>query len=102
MSHPENDTTWFANSVTLNDDARLHIPYDIERSADIEPGDVIDVRVLPANEDQDFEPILCLDLIVRKNVYVTIPFYKRTVYGIEVPITVHADIQKTGRTVELD
>lgn len=102
MSHAEEDLTYLAEKVKLNDEARLHIPNDIVRRANIKPGDVIDVRVLPALEEQDFGAAVCLDLIVRKGEYVTIPHHKRRVYGIEVPTTVHADIQLTGRTVELD
>ncbi len=102
MSDPDSRQTWLASGLKLTADSKLHIPSDIRESAGIEPGDVIDVRILPATDAEDSEAILCLDLIVRSGNYVTVPQYKRRVYGLETDSTVHADIQPTGRTVELD
>lgn len=92
--------TWLASGLTLTQDSKLHIPSDIRENAGISPGDVVDVRVLPATDDEDSRAILCLDLIVHSGNYVTIPKYKRRVYDLSTDTTVHADFQTTGLSVE--
>lgn len=102
MSNATDDhQTWFASGLKLASGGKVYIPSDIVDQGDIEEGDVLNIRVLPAEGDDDTEEIICTDLIFRKDGYVTIPSFKRTVYGLEPTTTIHVDIQTTSKHVNL-